>query len=157
MRNFYLVAFLTAFAFLTFAQPVPYNVNKKKFPLGEDYQKLLPLKIGTWKRFSFHDFLPGQERGSVYYQLEKKEIFVQFGKALNQANMAIEWSKLCEDAMDGRQYKVLQQNNTNVNTKFLLMEGKSGYYYAWTRNLYYFSIRTKVKADADDFMKSFPW
>jgi hypothetical protein len=58
MKHFYFLLLLTISSVL-FAQSVPYNVDRKKFPLGEDYQKLLPQKLGLWTRFSFHDFLPG--------------------------------------------------------------------------------------------------
>lgn len=139
------------------AQSVPYNVDRRKFPLGEDYQKLLPQKLGMWNRFSFHDFIPGIEHGHVYYQKDKKEVFVQFGKALNPTEMKVVWQKFYEDATVNKEDQIKQQNNTNPSTKYVLMNGKSGYFFAWTRNLYYFSIKTKLKEDADEFMKVFPW
>jgi hypothetical protein len=82
---------------------------------------------------------------------------VQFGKASSPANMKLVWQKFYEDATIGKEDEIKQKNNTNVTTKYVVMNGKSGYYFAWTRNLYYFSIKTKNKEDADEFMKHFPW
>lgn len=156
MRKISLILCLL-FSGILFAQNPPYNVNKRKFPLGEDFRKIIPEKIGEWDRFAFHDFIPGQEDGTVFYEKGTKEIAVIFGKAQNQDDMKIIWAKLCDKATEnGKEKEVKLRNNTNPSVKYLLMDG-SNYLYAWTRNLYYFYISTKYKADADDFMKSFPW
>lgn len=156
MKNLVLVL-LVILSGSVFAQPVPYNVNKRKFPLGEQFQKLLPEKLGNWNRFAFHDYIPGQEDGKVYYRKDNDQVFILFGKATDQNDMKAVWSKIYDDATDGKTNEIKQKNIISASNKYLLMNGKSGYYYAWTRNLYYFSIETKNKAVADEFMKVFPY
>lgn len=142
---------------LLIAQTNPYSSQKKKYPLGEQFQKIMPLKLGKWNRFAFHDYVPGQETGTVYYQQDDKQIYVTFGKAYSQSGLSMIWTKIYDDATDGKLTQLKQKNTTNPSAKYLLMQGKSGLFYAWTRNLYYFSIQTKDKADADEFMKLFPY
>jgi hypothetical protein len=139
------------------AQTVPYNVNKRKYPLGEEFDKLLPVKLGKWNRFAFHDFVPGQEKGKVYYTLDGNQVFVTFGKAYSQSGLNMAWSKIYDDATDGKLNEVKQKNTSSASNKYLLMNGQSGFFYAWTRNFYYFSIETKNKQLADEFMGVFPY
>ena len=139
------------------AQSVPYNVNKRKFPLGDEFQKLLPPTLGEWQRYAFHDYLPGQETGHVYYRKDKKEIYVEFGKATNQSDMSIIWTKLYNDEASGKESYIKSKNLTSTSTKYLLINSTKTYYFAWTRNLYYFSLKTKSKAEIDEFMKIFPY
>ncbi len=138
-----------------FAQSIPYNVNKKKFPLGDEFRKILPLKVGSWNRYAFHDFLPGED-GNVYYENSSREIYMLFGKAVSPSDMNIAWTKLYDNVTEDKVKEIKKKSLPNSATKFLEMQGKT-YLFAWTRNLYYFCISTKNKADADDFMKSFPW
>ncbi|MFN8260639.1 MAG: hypothetical protein U0X41_06810 [Chitinophagales bacterium] len=156
MKNFLFPLFLLL-AGIAFSQSVPYNVNKKKYPLGEEFQKLLPVKLGKWNRFAYHDFVPGQETGRVYYTLGDAQVYVTFGKAYSQAGLNTAWAKIYDDATDGKQNQIKQKNTTSTSNKYLLMNGKSGYFYAWTRNLYYFSIETENKIIADSFMTVFPY
>lgn len=142
---------------LAFSQTNPYNAQKKKYPLGDQFQKIMPEKIGKWNRFAFHDFVPSQETGTVYYQLDEKQIYVTFGKSLNQTNLNIVWAKIYDDATDGKAKEIKQINSSSINSKYLSLQGKSGFFYAWTRNLYFFSIETKFKSDADNFMSLFPY
>lgn len=139
------------------AQSVPYNVNKHKFPLGEDFRKILPERFGDWERFAFHDFIPGREDGSVFYEKGSKEIHVEFGKAQDQEDMKIIWGKLYDNATEKiNSSDIKLRNNSSVSNRLLLIQGNP-YYFAWTRNLYYFSVSGKSKTDVDDFMKTFPW
>ena len=154
MRKSLLVLFVLLNA-AVFAQSIPYNVNKKKFPLGDEFRKILPLKVGSWNRYAFHDFIPGED-GNVYYENGKKEIYMQFGKAVSHSDMDIIWTKLYDEVTEGKEKEVKQKSANNNASRYFLMQGKT-YLFAWTRNLYYFCISAKNKADADDFMKSFPW
>ncbi len=140
------------------AQTFPYNINKKKFPLGEDFEKILPLKIGDWKRYAFHDFVIGNENGTVFYRKEEKQILVSFGKAYSQDNLNSSWMKIYDDVLSRSKKSKSKISQASVkNTKYVLMQSNYDQYFAWTRNLYYFSIQTKNKLDADDFMKLFPY
>ena len=140
-----------------FAQTNPYSAAKKKYPLGEQKQKIMPLQVGNWHRFAFHDFVPNQENGTVYYQQGEKQIYVTFGKAYSQIGLNNTWTKIYDKATDGKAAQIKSKNTTSTSAKYVLMNGKSGLFYAWTRNLYYFSIETKYKTDADEFMKLFPY
>lgn len=156
MKNFLFICSLFLCGII-FAQSVPYNVNKRKFPLGDEFQKLMPITLGEWQRYAFHDYLPGQETGHVYYKKDKKEIYVEFGKATGQANMNIIWTKLYNEETAGKEKFIKNKNLTSTSTKYLLIQNSNMYFYGWSRNLYYFSIKTKIKTDADEFMKLFPY
>ena len=69
------------------AQINPYSAQKKKYPLGDEFDKILPLKIGNWNRFAFHDFVIGRENGSVYYRQDDRQIYITFGKTYNQTDL----------------------------------------------------------------------
>ena len=156
MKKYFLILFLSISASI-FAQPVPYNVNHKKFPLGQDFRKLLPEEVGTWTRFSFHDYIPGREQGHVFYEKGEKQIDVIFGRATDQQDMTAIWKKMYDEETADREKDIKQKNVASTSTRFVVIDGKKSYLFAWTRNLYYFSIETKEKSDADEFMKSFPW
>jgi hypothetical protein len=151
------VIFILAGLFTASAQTVPYNVNKKKYPLGDEFEKLLPLKLGKWTRFAYHDFVPNQETGTVYYRLDDYQVYLTFGKAYSQAGMEVIWTRIFNDATAGKENQIKQKNAISPSSKYLLMQGKYSYYYVWTRNLYFFSIKTKNKIIADEFMKVFPY
>jgi hypothetical protein len=157
MKRSVFLFFLLFSGIILFAQTVPYNVNKRKFPLGDEFEKLMPLKLGKWNRFAFHDFVPNQETGTVYYRLADSQVFVTFGRGYTQTGMNAIWTKIYDDATSGKLNQIKQKNSTSASTKYLLMQGKSSYYFAWTRNMYFFSIRTSNKATADEFMKIFPY
>ncbi len=143
---------------LLFAQTFPYSINKKKFPLGDDFDKIMPQKIGEWKRFSFHDFVIGGETGTVYYRKNDKQVFVSFGKAYSQENLQSAWIKMYDDVMGKsktKSAKVSTQSSKNI--KYIYLQSTYNQYLAWTRNLYFFSIQTKHKSDADEFIKLFPY
>jgi hypothetical protein len=152
-----LLLFAVLFAGISFSQIIPYNVNKKKFPLGDEFQKLMPVALGNWTRYSFHDYLPGLETGHVFYKKDNRQIYVVFGKAVSQNDLKNIWTKLYDEATIGKEIQIKQKNTGSSNSKFLLMQNPKNYYFAWTRNLYYFSIQTKNKPDADEFMKLFPY
>ncbi|MEN9447073.1 MAG: hypothetical protein RJA25_363 [Bacteroidota bacterium] len=151
-----LAIFFIFFNVFAFAQSVPYNVNKKKFPLGDEFDKILPQKLGEWERYAFHDFVIGREMGKVFYTNRKNRVFITFGKAYSQLELSTAWTNIYDDAISGKKNEIKQQN-TNSSNKYLLMNGESGFLFAWTRNFYYFSIEAKSKQLADEFMKVFPY
>jgi hypothetical protein len=155
MKNMLLILVLLSGCF-AFAQKTPYDVNKKKYPLGQDFRKLLPEDLGGWSRFSFHDYIPGREQGLVYYRKDGRQIDLMFGKASNQEDMGIIWRKLYDNATSSREKEIKQKDLSNTLVKYFVLQGRT-YVFAWTRNLYYFSITASNKSDADEFMKSFPW
>ena len=157
MKKNVLTLFCGLISVLLVAQTNPYSAAKKKYPLGEEFEKILPLKIGNWNRFAFHDFVIGREKGSVYYKQDDKQIYVTFGKTYNQMDLNSVWTRIYDDATNGKENQIKQKNTTSTSAKYILMNGKSGIFYAWTRNLYFFSIKTKNKIDADEFMKLFPY
>lgn len=139
------------------AQNIPYNINKKKYPLSDEFQKLMPLNLGKWTRYAFHDYLPNQENGHVFYKKDNTQIYVVFGKATSQASLNSTWQKIYDDATIGNANQIKQKNTTSNSCKYVLIQSNKNYFFAWTRNLYYFSIQTKYKPDADEFMKIFPY
>lgn len=156
MKNLFVII-LVATSNLLFAQSIPYSVNKKKYPLGEDFDKIMPLKIGNWTRYAFHDFVIGRETGTVYYKLNDKQVYLTFGKAYSQTDLSSAWTRIYDNATSGKEKQIKQKSSTGSTTKYILMQSTSNLYFAWTRNLYYFSIQTKYKTDADEFMKLFPY
>lgn len=160
MKQITLITILICSLNLLFAQSVPYNVNKRKFPLGNEFDKLLPSKLGgNWSRFAFHDFIPGLGSGKVYYRKDNtnQEVFLLFGKAEDQEDMKMIWQKLYDDASDGKLNQIIQKNTASKTLKYVLLNGTSGYYFLWTRNLFYFRLEAKNKSIADEFMKVFPY
>ena len=115
-----------------------YNINKRKFPLGDEFQKLMPQMLGNWTRFAFHDYLPNQENGHVLYKKDNAQVYVVFGKATSQADLKNIWIKLYDEATIGNENQIKQKNTTSTNNKYLLMQTNKYYFFAWTHNLYYF-------------------
>jgi hypothetical protein len=155
MKNILILIVLFS-AYTAFSQRVPYDVNKKKYPLGQDFRKLLPEELGGWSRFSFHDYIPGREQGLVYYRKGGRQIDLSFGKASSQEDMSVVWRKIYDNATDGREQDIKQKDLSASSVKYFVLNGRT-YMFAWTRNLYYFSISASNKSDADEFMRSFPW
>ena len=151
-----LLIFCVLISGFAFAQSVPYNVNKKKFPLIDEFQKIMPITLGNWTRYSFHDYIPGLETGHVFYKKDNNQIYVVFGKAVSQSDIKNIWTKIYDEATIGKESQIKQKNVTSTTARYLLMQGIKNYFFAWTRNLYYFSIQTKNKPDADEFMSLFP-
>ena len=152
-----LTSILLLFSLLAIAQTVPYNVNKRKFPLGDEFEKILPTKLGKWNRYAFHDFVPGMEPGNVYYTQGDNQIYLTFGKAYTSSELNISWLKLYNDVTEGRTRDIKQKSADKSTIKYILIDGRAGYLYAWTRNLYFFSIEAKNKQLADEFMNVFPY
>jgi len=157
MKNLQVILIFMLLSTPAIAQKIPYNINTRKYPLGDEFDKLLPVKLGKWTRFAFHDFVPGQENGKVYYTSNGDQVYLTFGKAYSQSALNTAWTKIYDDATDGKMEQVKQKNTTNTTNKYLLMNGKAGFFYGWTRNFYYFTIETRNKDLADEFMTVFPY
>ena len=157
MNRIVLTLFCGFMSTVVLAQANPYSAQKKKYPLGDEFEKILPLKIGNWNRFAFHDFVIGRENGSVYYRQDDRQIYITFGKTYNQTDLNSVWDRIYDNATSGKENQIKQKNISSPSSKYVLMNGKSGLFYAWTRNFYYFNIKKKNKTDADEFMKLFPY
>lgn len=157
MLKLKLTVFGILFSLTLFSQSVPYNVHKRKYPLGEQFQKLLPVKLDKWNRYAYHDFVPNHENGYVYYKKDNLQVYLTFGKAYSQSGLNYAWTRIYDNAVEGKEKQVKQKNTTSTTNKYVLMNGESGYYFAWTRNFYYFTLKTKSKAIADEFMSVFPY
>lgn len=149
--------FFLYISFVSHAQTIPYNVQKKKYPLGEQFQNLLPLKLEKWNRYAYHDFVPNHETGYVYYRKDNQQVYLTFGKAYSLSGLNAEWSKIYDDAKESKPGKLVHHNPATTATKYLYVNGNKTCFFAWTRNFYYFTVEAKSKTLVDEFMKVFPY
>jgi hypothetical protein len=137
---------------------VPYGVDKRPMPTGEDLDVLLPTQVGSFVRVSIEE--PKDIRtNSIYadYRHGSSGVFVELGICgePSGAQRAIRTAKAETDA---ELPDVLQQCVFDADPSYLRVIPKRGAFFAWTRGGYYFSANTKNgEAVLDAFMAVFPY
>jgi hypothetical protein len=137
---------------------VPYGVDKRPMPTGEDLDVLLPAQVGSFVRESIRE--PRDIRtNSIYadYRHGSSGVFVELGicGTPSGSQRAITTAKRETDAEFP---DIPQQGVLGADTSYLRTVNRLGAFFAWTRGGYYFSAHAKGgETDLDVFMKAFPY
>lgn len=130
------------------AGEVPYGVDTRPMPEGEDLDTLLPLQVGPYTRESV-------EPPYAHYRRGTNTIFFELG--------------ICADASEAQMGVSNAEGETNAEfpdsaeRSVYSLEGDPSYFkyagfMAWTRGRYLFLVNTGGEdADLDEFMKAFPY
>ena len=138
--------------------PIPYQIDERPMPSGEDLETLLPVHVGPFGREEIEE--PDDVRNvPIYaqYYSGSAEIFVELGVCGDAAGArkSVERSKAETDAEfpDAAQQVSLKTEPTCFKTNTRL-----GAFMSWTRGGYYFSAHAKGgEEDLDRFMQAFPY
>lgn len=138
--------------------PIPYQIDVRPSPSGEDLDVLLPIQVGPFQRE------PTDEPNDIYdmpihgeYRAADGLVFVELGICENPADaqVAIQTAK-GETEVD----RVGDDERVSLNTEpsFYAIMTPRGPFIAWTRDRYYFSAHARGgKQDLDRFMRVFPF
>lgn len=135
---------------------VPYQVDQRPLPAGNDFSKLLPAKVGNFNRIDFKAPQPGLD-GEATYRYGKKEIFMLFSLSKDKPDMKETMQTILTEIKNEK----TTDRHVSLKTQpmYIRFQGPTIAFFAWTRGLYCFSADAKggSEADLDLFMKSFPY
>lgn len=137
---------------------VPYGVDTRPMPSGEDLDNLLPPRAGSFRRSTIQR--PENVHNTPIYARYRDgdvEIFVELGigDSASQAQQGIETAQAETSAEFP---KVPQLVSTGTDPAFLKTSTSLGAFMAWTRGRYYFSAHCRSgEGDLDRFMVAFPY
>jgi hypothetical protein len=138
---------------------VPYGVDQRPMPTGDDLDRLLPLQVGGFTRTELRR--PADlYRDPVYaqYRKDKAEVFVELGVCgdARGAQEALATAKAETEAEPGQ---VIQACSEGMEPSYLKTVSPTlGAFLAWTRGGYYFSAHAKGgEGDLESFVREFPY
>jgi uncharacterized membrane protein YozB (DUF420 family) len=138
------------------ADGIPYRIDQRPLPSGEDLEALLPARVGPFRRTSI------KERGlnkPIYaeYHSQHGEVFVELGICHDpaEARRGVETSKAETDAEFP---EATHRLSLETEPSFFLTDTPRGAFLSWTRGRYYFSAHAKHgEADLNRFIAAFPY
>jgi hypothetical protein len=147
----------SAFALSINSGEVPYKTASKAMPAGTDFNKLVPVKVGSFERVEFTPPAPGLD-GEATYRSGKKEIFMLFSKAANGKDLRETMETIKDEVKDN---KTTDARTISLKTDIAYIHflGPKIAFFAWTRGLYCFSADGKNgdKKSLEEFMAAFPY
>jgi Protein of unknown function (DUF3592) len=138
--------------------PIPYRIDDRPMPSGEDLDELLPLQVGPFRREGLN--VPDDLRkSSIYAQYDDDdgEIFVELGVCddAETAWTAVETSKAETDAESSDAAQVV---SLKTEPSFFKTNTRRGAFMSWSRGRYYFSAHARRgDNDLDRFLTAFPY
>lgn len=149
-----LIAGLTA---ICLSSGAPYKTAGKPQPSGNDFNKLLPAKVGDFVRISYKDPAPGLD-GEASYRAGSKEIFMLFSKAGSKPDLKETMNTILDEIKEN---KTTEARTIELKTDpaYIHFIGPRIAFFAWTRGLYCFSADSKNgdKKALEEFMNLFPY
>ncbi|MCG2613489.1 hypothetical protein LZZ85_04320 [Terrimonas sp. NA20] len=136
---------------------IPYNISERRQPAGNDFSKLLPLKVGQFNRVEYKDPSPGLD-GEATYRAGSKEIFMLFSKADSKADLRETMQTILDEVKTNKTTEA-RTIELKADPAFIHFIGPKIAFFAWTRGLYCFSADSKNadKKSLDEFMTAFPY
>jgi hypothetical protein len=137
---------------------VPYGIDQRPMPTGEDLDRLLPRQVGAFTRTE----LPRPKdlrRDPIYaqYRKDKVEVFVELGICgdARGAQEALATAKAETEVEPG---DAIQACSEGTEPSFLKTVSPTlGAFLAWTRGGYYLSAYAKGgEGDLESFVREFP-
>jgi hypothetical protein len=138
-------------------QELPYDIDQRPMPEGEDLEVLLPSRVGPYLREPITQSpRPGMP---IYanYRSGAATVFVELGLCRDSggAEMALATAKAETDAEFPDVPQVFRQRR---GISCLKTANRLGAFLAWTRGRYYFSAHAQGgEGDLDEFMQAFPY
>lgn len=143
---------------VSFSGQIPYGVDKRPMPTGEDLEVLLPSQVGSFVRGPIR--VPKDiHRDPIYaeYRFGEAMVFVELGicDTPSGSQNAIKNAKRETDAEFP---DVPQQCAMKADPSYLRTVNKLGAFFAWTRGGYYFSAHAKKgESVLDVLVHAFPY
>ena len=145
--------------------PVPYQVDQRSMPSGEDLDTLLPVQIGPFRRAEMDD--ADEVRNTqicAEYRSDGAEIFSDAGEITVElgvcgdpasAQLGVETS---EAEMNAEFPDAAHLLSLKTEPSFFKTRTPRGAFMSWTRGGYYFSAYARSgEEDLDRFMEAFPY
>lgn len=146
---------------------IPYSIDKRPMPAGQDLDRLLPKQVGSFTRTpielasnrSTHPATIEMDGSSVYatYHSGGTEIFVEFGLSGSAENAQMGLETAASETTDHFPTDP-RFGSMGTDPSYLKVTNADGAFFAWTRGGYYFSASAKSgQAALDAFMQAFPY
>ena len=135
---------------------IPYGTATKQQPSGSDFSKIIPDRVGAFKRISYTPPAPGLD-GEATYRAADKEIFMLFSKADTKEDLKETMQTILQEIKEN---KTTEARDISLKSAIAYIHfiGPKIAFFAWTRDLYCFSADSKNadKKTLEEFMKAFP-
>jgi hypothetical protein len=143
------------------AQTVPYQLDKRPMPKGQDLETLLPRKVGAFTREAF----PAGTKPS-----DSEDINIDYKSGADVINVGFSIPGNAKDAHEGIRTakdetiaELKQQRRAKeIATAMEQLDRPTSYYkvadfIVWSRGGYFFYAKAKNAAALDAFMSAFPY
>jgi hypothetical protein len=140
------------------AGEVPYGVDQRPMPTGDDLDVLLPSQVGSFVR-GLNRVPKDIHNNPIYadYRQGGLSVFVELG-ICGEPSGAQQAIRTAKAETDAEFPDIPQEGVLGTDPSYLRTVNRLGAFFAWTRGSYYFSAHAKGgKADLDVFMKAFPY
>lgn len=158
MKLFSIAVFMVSlFGMLVVENEIPYGTTNKKKPSGEDFSRILPDHVGSFKRVSYTAPATGID-GEAIYRSGTKEVCMLFSKAGTKKELR-ETMQTIKEEIDNNSTTSKRIISFQTDPSYIHFIGTKIAFFAWTRELYCFSADSK-NADAkalEEFMNAFPY
>ncbi|HJW71405.1 MAG TPA: hypothetical protein VJ486_01000 [Geothrix sp.] len=144
-------------ALMALVSQMPFAVDRKPLPRGEDWQVLLPADLGPYHRESLK--APTRDRdGEARYAGKGETFFLLFGKAPDARALRDILATVERESKSQPGQLIEEKVDLRVPGAYVLRIEKRGAFFAWARGTYYFSVETKGgKATLQAFLERFPY
>jgi hypothetical protein len=141
--------------------PAPYGLTQRPMPSGQDLEKLLPRKVGTFVREAF----PAGTKPS-----DSEDVNIDYKAGADTVNVGFSIPGNPKDALEGIRTAKTEtlielkrlKRAAEIKTALESIGPPTSYYkvsdfIAWTRGGYFFYAKANSPAALDAFMKAFPF
>jgi hypothetical protein len=142
------------------SQAVPYQLDKRPMPKGQDLETLLPRKVGTFTREAFPAGTKPSDSEDVNIDYKAGDEVINVGFSIPGAADAHEGIRTAKTETIAELKRLRRAKEIATAQEQI---GKPTSYYkvadfiAWTRGGYFFYAKAKNAAALDAFMTAFPY
>jgi hypothetical protein len=138
---------------------VPYGIDQRSTPSGEDAEALLPAQVGSFKRGPIEGDIKNDDEVYATYTSGEQEIFLTVGIS-DDVRGAQEGVTTAKEVLEHDKESAFEQPLMSLATEpsyFKVSEGDI-VFMAWQRGRYFFSVDSRGSGEAlDRFMQAFPY
>ena len=154
-------AIVLASGMRTPAEDVPYGIDQRAAPTGQDVERILPLRVGNYARSALpRGIKPSADSEiNVDYAFGRDVINVGFGltDSPDDAHDAIRTAKQEAEAELKRRHRTQDlaraQESIGTDPSYFKLDD----FIAWSRDGYFFYAKANSPSALDRFMTSFPY